>query len=311
MGIMHHIAHGSHASYRTWVPCITSHMGIRASSTLFAASRRYLLTVEYIGSAFSGWQKQPLGNNPLPSVQGALEDAIGKLVGSVPTGNHKRQRGKGNKRPQAEAHGRAGKEDGGPNARADAKADAKAGAGAMADAADASRLGASGASEGCHVAEAAAAASRAGGDTLESLPPPLPLPQVVGSSRTDAGVHALGNTCHVDIQRVSRRYPGKQVPPFLPKELTRAINHFLQLSAAEASVVAAREVPRSFHARFRATQRTYLYRIHASPSAHPSIFDRNRVWHVPAHLDVHAMRAAAATLCGFHDFSSFRASGCQ
>ncbi|CAI5483426.1 unnamed protein product [Closterium sp. Yama58-4] len=118
----------------------------------------------------------------------------------------------------------------------------------------------------------------------------------------DAGVHALGNTCHVDIQRV---------PPFLPKELTRAINHFLQLSAVEASVVAAREVPLSFHARFQATERTYLYRIHASPSTPPSIFDRNRVWHVPCHLNVPAMRAAAAALCGFHDFSSFRASGCQ
>ncbi|CAI7887816.1 unnamed protein product [Closterium sp. NIES-53] len=266
-----------------------------ASAAAASAPRRYLLTVEYIGSAFSGWQKQPLGNNPLPSVQGALEEAIGKLVGSVPAGNHKKQRGKGSKRPQSEAQ-----------ERADAKADAAdAGTGATADAADANRLGASGAS-----GSEAAASCR--GDT-EALPPPLPLslPQVVGSSRTDAGVHALGNTCHVDIHRVSRRYPGKQVPPFLPKELTRAINHFLQLSAAEASVVAAREVPLSFHARFRATERTYLYRIHASPSNHPSIFDRNRVWHVPAHLDVHAMRAAAATLCGFHDFSSFRASGCQ
>ncbi|CAI5500159.1 unnamed protein product [Closterium sp. Naga37s-1] len=259
----------------------------------FPLQRRYLLTVEYIGSAFSGWQKQPLGNNPLPSVQGALEEAIGKLVGSVPAGRQKRQRGKSNRRPQSEAQGRAGKED----AKADAKADI-----------DANRLGASRASDCCDVAEAAAASR---GDTVEAPPPPLPLPQVVGSSRTDAGVHALGNTCHVDIHRVSRRYPGKQVPPWVPKELTRAINHFLQLSAAEASVVAAKEVPLSFHARFQASERTYLYRIHASPSFHPSIFDRNRVWHVPAHLDVHAMRAAAAALCGFHDFSSFRASGCQ
>ena len=64
-----------------------------------------------------------------------------------------------------------------------------------------------------------------------------------------------------------------------------------------------------FHARFSATQRSYVYRI-LNRRAPPTL-DLGRVWWVPAPLDAEAMHAAAQVLIGTHDFTSFRASECQ
>jgi len=157
-----------------------------------------------------------------------------------------------------------------------------------------------------------------------------------GSSRTDAGVHALDNTMHVDLPpRVSRREPTRTLPPHEPRVVASALNHFLKKRGAPDVAVTRciRVDPDGFHARFSATGRTYHYRMHVSPTP-PSLFERGRVWHVcsgagdrlgagdsprgdssPMYggwgLDVDAMRRAAAHLVGTHDFSTFRASGCQ
>ena len=157
-----------------------------------------------------------------------------------------------------------------------------------------------------------------------------------GSSRTDAGVHALDNTMHVDLPpRVSRREPTRTLPPHEPHVVASALNHFLKKRGAPDVAVTRciRVDPDRFHARFSATGRTYHYRMHVSPTP-PSLFERGRVWHVCSGagdrpgagdspggdspgaadgwgLDVDAMRRAAAHLVGTHDFSTFRASGCQ
>jgi len=68
-------------------------------------------------------------------------------------------------------------------------------------------------------------------------------------------------------------------------------------------------VPDDFDARFSATARHYLYRILARRA--PPALDRNRVWWVPRPLDAAAMAAAAPALLGRHDFTTFRAAGCQ
>uniref|UniRef100_A0A2P2KZF1 tRNA pseudouridine synthase n=1 Tax=Rhizophora mucronata TaxID=61149 RepID=A0A2P2KZF1_RHIMU len=76
------------------------------------------------------------------------------------------------------------------------------------------------------------------------------------SSRTDAGVHALSNVCHVDIERISKRKPGEVLPPHEPVVVRRAVNHFLQRHEGDIMVIDVRCVPTDFHARFNARERT-------------------------------------------------------
>ncbi|KAM5584001.1 tRNA pseudouridine synthase A [Rosa sericea] len=130
------------------------------------------------------------------------------------------------------------------------------------------------------------------------------------SSRTDAGVHALSNVCHVDIERISKRKPGEVLPPHEPTVVQKAVNHFLQKNEGDVMVVDVRQVPADFHARFKAQERTYFYRLLSGPEP-LSIFEKDRAWHVPEDLDVLAMQEACKILVGHHDFSSFRAAGCQ
>ncbi|KAK9217516.1 hypothetical protein WN943_006143 [Citrus x changshan-huyou] len=130
------------------------------------------------------------------------------------------------------------------------------------------------------------------------------------SSRTDAGVHAASNVCHVDVERISKRKPGEVLPPHDSSVVRRAVNHFLQKSEGDIMVTDVRCVPSDFHARFRAQERTYFYRILSGPEP-LSVFEKDRAWHVTEELDLHAMQEACKVLVGCHDFSSFRASGCQ
>uniref|UniRef100_A0A7C8YY75 tRNA pseudouridine synthase n=1 Tax=Opuntia streptacantha TaxID=393608 RepID=A0A7C8YY75_OPUST len=129
------------------------------------------------------------------------------------------------------------------------------------------------------------------------------------SSRTDAGVHALSNVCHVDVERTSKRKPGEVLQPHEPSIVKRAINHFLQ-KEGDVTVVDVRSVPSDFHARYKAQERTYYYRMLSGPAS-LSTFERDRAWHVPEELNLQAMQGACKVLIGKHDFSSFRAAGCQ
>ncbi|KAH9750970.1 tRNA pseudouridine synthase [Citrus sinensis] len=125
----------------------------------------------------------------------------------------------------------------------------------------------------------------------------------------DAGVHAASNVCHVDVERISKRKPGEVLPPHDSSVVRRAVNHFLQ-SEGDIMVTDVRCVPSDFHARFRAQERTYFYRILSGPEP-LSVFEKDRAWHVTEELDLRAMQEACKVLVGCHDFSSFRASGCQ
>jgi len=117
-----------------------------------------------------------------------------------------------------------------------------------------------------------------------------------GAGRTDAGVHALGQTAHLDLTRM--------VPP---EVLRSAINHHLRPAAI--SILAAAPAPEDFDARLSATGRVYLYRI-LNRRAPPAL-DRGRVWQVSPPLDLSAMCEGARHLVGHHDFSTFRDSLCQ
>ncbi|KAI3704106.1 hypothetical protein L1987_74319 [Smallanthus sonchifolius] len=130
------------------------------------------------------------------------------------------------------------------------------------------------------------------------------------SSRTDAGVHALSNVCHVDLERISKRKPGEVLPPHEPFVVKKAVNHFLQKNEGDIMITDVRCVADDFHARYKAQERTYFYRLLSGPE-HVSAFEKDRAWHVPEELDLPAMKKACKVLVGLHDFSSFRASGCQ
>ncbi|MGQ9365543.1 tRNA pseudouridine(38-40) synthase TruA [Azospirillum sp. ST 5-10] len=120
--------------------------------------------------------------------------------------------------------------------------------------------------------------------------------RVHGSGRTDAGVHALGQVVHADVDK-----------PFTPDKIRDALNFHLR--PWPVAVLLAEPAAEEFHARLSALGRSYLYRIlNRRP---PPTVDAGRVWHVQRRLDAAAMDAAARVLVGRHDFSSFRASLCQ
>jgi tRNA pseudouridine38-40 synthase len=119
---------------------------------------------------------------------------------------------------------------------------------------------------------------------------------VRGAGRTDAGVHALGQVVHFDL---SRDWDAETV--------RRAVN--FHLKPHPIAVIDCAIAPADFDARFSAVARRYRYRILCR--AAPSVLDRDRVWWVTRKLDPAAMAEAAASLVGRHDFTTFRAAGCQ
>lgn len=124
---------------------------------------------------------------------------------------------------------------------------------------------------------------------------------VVGSSRTDAGVHAWNNVCHVDlVSKVDR--PAKSV--------RGCANQHFHRNGKEVQVISAQMVSKDVHARFSAKERTYVYRIRHGVD-HVSVFERGRVWHLREHLDVENMQRAARAMEGRRDFGRWRGAGCQ
>ena len=119
---------------------------------------------------------------------------------------------------------------------------------------------------------------------------------VHGAGRTDAGVHALGQSAHLDLTR-----------PVSADVLRSAVNHHLRPTAI--SILAAASASENFDARLSATSRVYRYRI-LNRRAPPAL-KRGRVWQVAPPLDVEAMCEGARHLVGHHDFSTFRDSLCQ
>jgi tRNA pseudouridine38-40 synthase len=117
-----------------------------------------------------------------------------------------------------------------------------------------------------------------------------------GAGRTDAGVHALGQVAHVDLDK-----------DWTPEKLMGAIN--AQVRPDPVSVLDVAVVDEDFHARFSATARHYRFRILDRRA--PPALDRNRVWWVTHTLDAAAMHEAAQTLVGHHDFTTFRSAQCQ
>jgi tRNA pseudouridine38-40 synthase len=119
-----------------------------------------------------------------------------------------------------------------------------------------------------------------------------------GAGRTDSGVHALGQVTHVDLTR-----------DWQPDKLRNAVNAYLMSAGEKVSVIEVQAVDENFDARFSAIRRHYLYRILNRPS--PLALEAKRAWWVSRDLDHEVMHAAAQTLIGRHDFTTFRSIHCQ
>ncbi len=121
---------------------------------------------------------------------------------------------------------------------------------------------------------------------------------IYGAGRTDAGVHALGQVAHFDLETKMDMF-----------HLREAFNARLRILSAPVSVVEVENVSDDFHARFSAKGRGYIYRILNRRA--PTVLLKNRVWMVGYPLNIDKMREGAKYLLGHHDFSSFRGAGCQ
>lgn len=119
-----------------------------------------------------------------------------------------------------------------------------------------------------------------------------------GAGRTDSGVHARGQVAHVDLAR-----------DWAGEILRNALNAHLGQAGNRIAILDAAPVPDSFDARFSAIRRHYLYRIITRRA--PLALEANRAWWVTKPLDHETMHAAAQTLVGLHDFTTFRSTHCQ
>ena len=113
--------------------------------------------------------------------------------------------------------------------------------------------------------------------------------EVQGSGRTDAGVHAIGQTASFHVNT-----------PYGPGKILELMNQYLP---KDIVCVDARLVDARFHARLNAKRKTYEYRI--GTGALRPVFGRQFIWYHPEQFDIDAMRRAAAYCIGEHDFTSF------
>jgi tRNA pseudouridine38-40 synthase len=116
------------------------------------------------------------------------------------------------------------------------------------------------------------------------------------AGRTDAGVHALAMTAHVDIER-----------PIAPFRLAEGLN--AKLRPLPVAILGTAKVADDWHARFSCVGRRYVYRIVNRRA--PLALKAGRAWQVAAPLDAEAMNEAAQSLVGLHDFTTFRSAHCQ
>ena len=118
---------------------------------------------------------------------------------------------------------------------------------------------------------------------------------VYGASRTDAGVHALGQVLHFDLKKLWDVY-----------KLRCAINYHI---CKGISIIDLVECVSVFHSRFSKSKKSYMYRI-VNRSSKLAI-DRGRAWHVGIKLDYNLMNTVARDFLGVNDFTSFRNVKCQ
>ena len=118
-----------------------------------------------------------------------------------------------------------------------------------------------------------------------------------GSGRTDAGVHAEGQSANFSLKsKINNKY-----------SFLNSVNFFL--NKKKISILKINEKKLDFHARFSAKKREYKYLIINRIA--PSSLEFNRAWHIKTNLNLKLMKKATNLLKGKKDFSTFRSSSCN
>ncbi len=117
---------------------------------------------------------------------------------------------------------------------------------------------------------------------------------LIGSGRTDSGVHAMGQVAHFEID-------SSNIPV---ANICRALNRQLP---DDIRIIASQTVDDRFHSRFAARQREYRYQI----AQEPNVLSRNSRWHVRYPLDMDKLHEVSRSILGEHDFSSFCYAGTE
>ena len=120
---------------------------------------------------------------------------------------------------------------------------------------------------------------------------------LLGSGRTDAGVHAIEQSAHFDCKSKINQ----------PKRFLKSVNYFLNKD--HVVLLKIKKKNNNFHSRFSAKMRIYKYIIINRLSG--PVLEKNRGWHVIKDLDLDLMKKGAKKLIGTKDFSTFRASSCR
>ena len=120
---------------------------------------------------------------------------------------------------------------------------------------------------------------------------------LLGSGRTDTGVHAIEQSAHFDCKNQIKEFD----------RFLKSINHFLNKD--EIAILKIKKRKSNFHARFSAKMRIYKYII-INRLGGP-VLEKNRSWHIIKNLDVKLMKKGAKRLIGTKDFSTFRAASCS
>ena len=120
---------------------------------------------------------------------------------------------------------------------------------------------------------------------------------LIGSGRTDTGVHAVEQSAHFECKKKIENL----------SKFVKSLNHFLNKEMI--TIIKIKKRDKDFHARFSAKMRIYKYII-INRFSRP-VIDKNRAWHIINKLDLEMMKKASKKLVGTNDFSTFRASSCR
>ncbi len=119
------------------------------------------------------------------------------------------------------------------------------------------------------------------------------------AGRTDAGVHALGQVAHFDLE----------ASKIEEKKIYYAINFFLKKNKNKITIIDSEFVDKTFHSRFSVKQKVYLYKILNRKT--PSYIFEDRAWFIPEKLNLIKIKQASRYLIGKYDFNAFRSIDCQ